>query len=239
MSSHPTLERNQAVLAACEPAMVWRHFGELAARPRPSGQEEEVRTYIIGWAEDHGLKCYRDTIGNLIVKVPGRGRGEEAPTVIMQGHLDMVTEKNSDSTHCFDTEPIALRREGERLLATGTTLGADNGIGVAPEIMGIGPVPAVRKLEAATGIAVGDYDAIELNEAFAAQLLACQRDLGFDMERCNVHGGAIALGHPIGCTGARIVVTLLNVLRAQGGKRGLATLCVSGGMGTALSVELL
>ena len=111
--------------------MVWNHFGELAARPRPSGLEEDVRTYIIAWAEDNGLKCYRDTIGNLVVKVPGRGAGETAPTVILQGHLDMVAEKNSDSDHCFETDPIALRIKGDRLLATGTTLGADNGIGVA------------------------------------------------------------------------------------------------------------
>ena len=125
------IERNQSLLSGCEPQVVWRHFGELAARPRPSGEEEAVRTYIVGWAEDHGLKCYRDDIGNLIVKVPGRGRGVDAETVIIQGHLDMVTEKNSDSDHCFETDPIALRLDGDRLLASGTTLGADNGVGVA------------------------------------------------------------------------------------------------------------
>ena len=131
MNKEQVIENNQSLLSGCEPALVWKHFGELAARPRPSGQEEDVRTYIIGWAEDHGFKCYRDEIGNLVVQVPGRGRGAEADTVILQGHLDMVTEKNSDSSHCFETDPIALRIDGDRLLASGTTLGADNGIGVS------------------------------------------------------------------------------------------------------------
>jgi dipeptidase D len=131
MDNEQIIEQNRSVLSAYEPTIVWRHFGELAARPRPSGQEEDVRTYIIGWSEDHGFKCYRDGIGNLVVHVPGRGAGVEAQTVIIQGHLDMVTEKNSDSDHCFETDPIALRVVGDRLLASGTTLGADNGIGVA------------------------------------------------------------------------------------------------------------
>ena len=131
MNKQQIIENNRSLLSGCQPTLVWKHFAELAARPRPSGQEEDVRTYIIGWAEDHGLKCYRDEIGNLVVQVPGRGRGAEADTVILQGHLDMVTEKNSESSHCFETDPIALRIDGDRLLATGTTLGADNGIGVA------------------------------------------------------------------------------------------------------------
>jgi len=110
-------------------------------------------------------------------------------------------------------------------------------VGVAPEIMGIGPVPAVRQLLAATGVALGDIDLVELNEAFAAQVLAVDRELAFDRERLNVNGGAIALGHPIGCSGARIVVTLLHELARRRGRYGLATLCVSGGMGGALLVE--
>ncbi|HEY1012862.1 MAG TPA: acetyl-CoA C-acyltransferase [Herpetosiphonaceae bacterium] len=109
--------------------------------------------------------------------------------------------------------------------------------GVDPSIMGIGPVPALRQLEARTGRKLGDYDLVELNEAFAAQVIACDRDLGFDPERLNVNGGAIALGHPIGCTGTRIVVTLLHELRRRGGRHGLATLCVSGGQGFALEVR--
>ncbi len=108
---------------------------------------------------------------------------------------------------------------------------------VEPRIMGIAPVPAVRTLETRTGWKLADYDAVELNEAFAAQVLACDRELGFDRTRLNPNGGAIALGHPIGCTGARITTSLLHHLQRTGGKRGLATLCVSGGMGLALAVE--
>jgi acetyl-CoA C-acetyltransferase len=110
-------------------------------------------------------------------------------------------------------------------------------VGVDPAIMGIGPVPAVRELLQASGRALGDFDLVELNEAFAAQVLAVDRDLGFDRERLNVNGGAIALGHPIGCSGARIVVTLLHEMQQRGSRRGLATLCVSGGLGGAMSVE--
>ncbi|MCB9915218.1 MAG: acetyl-CoA C-acyltransferase [Planctomycetes bacterium] len=105
--------------------------------------------------------------------------------------------------------------------------------GVDPTIMGIGPVPACRKLSELTGRGVADYDLIELNEAFAAQVLACHRELDLPMERVNVHGGAIALGHPIGATGARIVVTLLHAMKQRGAATGLATLCISGGMGLA------
>ncbi len=109
--------------------------------------------------------------------------------------------------------------------------------GVPPEIMGIGPVPAVRHLLASTGIGLDAIDLVELNEAFAAQVLAVDRELRFDRARLNVNGGAIALGHPIGCSGARIVVTLLHELARRKGRYGLGTLCVSGGMGGALLVE--
>jgi acetyl-CoA C-acetyltransferase len=110
-------------------------------------------------------------------------------------------------------------------------------VGVDPAIMGIGPVPAVRRLEQRTGVKLADIDLVELNEAFAAQVLACDRELHFDRARLNVNGGAIALGHPIGATGARIVVTLLHELRRRKARYGLATLCVSGGMGVALLLE--
>lgn len=111
--------------------------------------------------------------------------------------------------------------------------------GVDPAIMGIGPVPAIRKLLDKTGLSLEDIDLIELNEAFAAQVIACHRELGFDFSRVNVNGGAIALGHPIGATGARIVVTLVHEMRRRKVKRGLATLCISGGMGLALLLEAL
>ena len=109
--------------------------------------------------------------------------------------------------------------------------------GVDPKAMGIGPVPAMAKLEKKTGIKLSDYDLVELNEAFAAQVIACDRELHFDPEKLNVNGGAIALGHPIGCTGARISVTLLHEMLKRKAQRGAATLCVSGGMGMALALE--
>jgi acetyl-CoA C-acetyltransferase len=111
--------------------------------------------------------------------------------------------------------------------------------GVDPRIMGIGPVPAVEKLLDRTGMTLGDFDLVELNEAFAAQVLAVLRDLPIPMEKLNVNGGAIALGHPIGATGTRIVVTLLYEMMRRQAKRGLATLCVSGGMGMAMAIELV
>jgi len=109
--------------------------------------------------------------------------------------------------------------------------------GVDPAIMGIAPVPAIRKLFEKTGLGFDDMDLIELNEAFAAQFIACHRELEFDLEKTNVNGGAIALGHPIGCTGARICVTLLHEMERRDAKRGLATLCVSGGLGMAMVFE--
>jgi acetyl-CoA C-acetyltransferase len=109
--------------------------------------------------------------------------------------------------------------------------------GVNPRTMGIGPVPALEKLQDKHNLRVHDFGLIELNEAFAAQVLACDRTLGFNRERLNVNGGAIALGHPIGCTGTRITVTLLHEMLKRNTKRGVATLCVSGGMGMALALE--
>jgi len=109
--------------------------------------------------------------------------------------------------------------------------------GVAPDIMGIGPVPAIRSLLQRQQLSLSDVDLIELNEAFAAQVIACDRELGFDGSKLNVNGGAIALGHPIGCTGVRITTTLLHELERRKARLGLATLCVSGGMGLALLLE--
>jgi len=109
--------------------------------------------------------------------------------------------------------------------------------GVDPRMMGIGPVPAVRKLLARTGLEAGDIDLVELNEAFASQSLVVIRELGLDPERVNVNGGAIAIGHPLGMTGARLVVTLLHELRRRSGRYGLATLCVGVGQGQAALFE--
>ncbi|MBL8645664.1 MAG: acetyl-CoA C-acetyltransferase, partial [Sphingosinicella sp.] len=109
--------------------------------------------------------------------------------------------------------------------------------GVDPAFMGIGPVPASRKALAKAGWSVGDLDLIEANEAFAAQALCVGQELGFDPVKLNVNGGAIAIGHPIGASGARILTTLLHEMQRRDAKKGLATLCIGGGMGIALCVE--
>ncbi|HXM23273.1 MAG TPA: acetyl-CoA C-acetyltransferase [Terriglobales bacterium] len=109
--------------------------------------------------------------------------------------------------------------------------------GVDPRVMGIAPVPALRKMEQKHQLRVADFDLVELNEAFAAQVMACDRELHFDPKKLNVNGGAIALGHPIGCTGTRITVTLLHEMLKRKAKRGVATLCISGGLGMALALE--
>ena len=109
--------------------------------------------------------------------------------------------------------------------------------GLDPSIMGYGPFYATKKALEGTGLTVADIDLIEANEAFAAQSLAVAKDLEFDMSKVNVNGGAIALGHPVGASGARILVTLLHEMMKRDAKRGLATLCIGGGMGTALIVE--
>jgi acetyl-CoA C-acetyltransferase len=121
-------------------------------------------------------------------------------------------------------EPLALLRESTE-------------VGVDPKIMGIGPVPAIRRLLERTGRALDEYGRVEINEAFAGQVLACQKHLRIDEERLNPLGGSIALGHPIGCTGARITVTLLHEMRRAGARHGIASLCVSGGMGIAAAFE--
>jgi acetyl-CoA C-acetyltransferase len=110
--------------------------------------------------------------------------------------------------------------------------------GVDPRTMGIGPVPAMRKLFARTGLSLDDFDLVELNEAFAPQVLAVLQDEPIPLDRLNVNGGAIALGHPIGCTGTRIIVTLLYEMMRRKARRGLATLCVSGGMGMGMAIEI-
>ena len=117
-----------------------------------------------------------------------------------------------------------------RIISTATA-------GVDPEIMGIGPVPATEKALEKAGLKLSDIDLIEVNEAFAAQYLACEKGLGLNREITNVNGSGIGLGHPVGASGARIVTTLLYEMKRRSVRRGLATLCAGGGMGTALVVE--
>jgi acetyl-CoA C-acetyltransferase len=150
-----------------------------------------------------------------------------------------VTAGNSSGITDGAAAVVVLSEEG--LKRFGTTPQArivDYEIcGVAPEIMGIGPVPAVRALLNRQRLSLSEIDLIELNEAFAAQVIACDRELHFNADRLNVNGGAIALGHPIGCTGVRITTTLIHEMQKRQARLGLATLCVSGGLGLALLLE--
>jgi acetyl-CoA acetyltransferase family protein len=109
--------------------------------------------------------------------------------------------------------------------------------GVDPAYMGLGPIPATRKVLERAGLRLQDIDLIEMNEAFASQSLQCMRELGIDDEKLNVNGGALALGHPLGCSGARILVTLLHELERRGGRYGLATMCIGVGQGIAAVIE--
>ena len=110
--------------------------------------------------------------------------------------------------------------------------------GVDPDIMGIGPVPAIRKLLAQTGLSLADIDLFEINEAFAAQAVYCGRELGVPDDKLNVNGGAIALGHPLGATGAKLSATLIYELRRRGGRLGVVSMCIGGGMGAAGLFEI-
>ena len=110
-------------------------------------------------------------------------------------------------------------------------------VGVDPNIMGIGPVPAIRGALARSGLGLDDIDRFEINEAFAAQYLACERELGLDRSRVNVHGSGIALGHPVGATGCRLLVTLFHQMVADSLQLGVASLCAGGGMGFAMVLE--
>ena len=150
-----------------------------------------------------------------------------------------VTAGNSSGVNDGAAALVIASEERARELAV-EPLGAFVGsavTGVDPQVMGIGPVPAVRRLLERAGVGVGELDLVELNEAFASQSLVVIRELGLDPERVNVNGGAIALGHPLGMSGARLVVTLLHELRRRGGRYGLATLCVGVGQGQAALFE--
>jgi 3-oxo-5,6-didehydrosuberyl-CoA/3-oxoadipyl-CoA thiolase len=150
-----------------------------------------------------------------------------------------VTAGNSsqinDGAACLVlASPERARELGREPLARIVSVGA---AGVEPSIMGIGPIPAARKALAAAGLEIGDIDLIELNEAFASQTLACARELGIDLARLNVNGGAIALGHPLGASGARLLGTLIFEMRRRGARHGLATMCIGVGQGLATVVE--
>ncbi len=150
-----------------------------------------------------------------------------------------VTAGNSSGITDGASAMVVMRRETADALKVAplARLMGVASAGVDPHIMGIGVVPAVKRLLEDLKMRLSDFDLVEVNEAFAAQVLACDRELHFDPDRLNVNGGAIALGHPIGATGARIATTLVHEMKRRGARRGLATLCISGGMGLAAAFE--
>ncbi|MCA1652054.1 MAG: acetyl-CoA C-acyltransferase, partial [Acidobacteria bacterium] len=171
------------------------------------------------------------TIESLKKLAPVFGDLNGKPGIITPGTSSGITDGGAALVLMSARKASSLRLEPLARIVGWASAGVD------PTIMGIGPVPAVQKLFARTGLTLEDFDLFELNEAFAPQVLAVLRDLPMPADKLNVNGGAIALGHPIGCTGARILVTLLHEMKRRNVKRGLATLCVSGGLGMAMAVE--
>lgn len=171
------------------------------------------------------------TIENLQQLAPVFGSVEGQPGIVTAGSASGITDGGAALVLASAARTRALGRQPLARVLGWTTVGVD------PRIMGIGPVPAMRKLFARLDVTMEAFDLVELNEAFAAQVLAVLRDVPIPRDRLNVNGGAIALGHPIGCTGARILVTLLHEMQRRKAAKGLATLCVSGGLGMAMAVE--
>jgi len=173
------------------------------------------------------------TIEGLAKLSPVFGVVEGAPGIITAGTSSGITDGGAAVVVTSASRAAELGLRPLARLIGWTSAGVD------PRIMGIGPVPAMRKLFARTGLTLADFDLVELNEAFAPQVLAVLKDEPIPHEKLNVNGGAIALGHPIGATGVRIIVTLLYEMQRRNARRGLATLCVSGGLGMAVGVERL
>ena len=165
--------------------------------------------------------------------------GKLAPVFSKAGATGTVTAGNSSGITDGAAAVVVANEHFVKLhnLKPLARISAVTSAGVDPRMMGIGPVPALRKLEEKHNLRLHDFGLIELNEAFAAQVIACDRELNLNRDRLNVNGGAIAIGHPIGCTGTRVVVTLLHEMLKRNTKRGVATLCVSGGLGMALALE--
>jgi acetyl-CoA acyltransferase len=192
--------------------------------------DDEIIPVPVRNAEGQSTNVFRDEGPRRDTSMDALGRLK--PAFHVRG---TVTAGNSSQTS--DGAAAVVVMEGQRARELGLTpLGRFVGFataGVEPERFGIGPVPAVRKVLKQTGLTLDQMDLVELNEAFAAQALACLRELTIDPERLNVNGGAIALGHPLGCTGAKLTATLLHEMRRRGARYGLVTMCVGGGMGAA------
>jgi acetyl-CoA C-acetyltransferase len=227
--------------------------------------EEVASRYDVGRAEQDAFAA--ESQRRALAAISGGGFAREIVPVSVSGgsfHTDEHPRPGTDAASLGGLKP-AFKTDGS--VTAGNSSGINDGAaalvvsaeswanaeglkplarivsyataGVDPTIMGMGPVPAIRAALARAGLAVGDVDLFEINEAFAAQSLAVARELDLDPSRLNVNGGAIALGHPIGASGARILTTLIHALRARGEHRGVAALCIGGGQGIAMVVEIL
>jgi acetyl-CoA C-acetyltransferase len=246
-------------LAAKHPPISLGETAENVARAHKVSREDQDRFAMESqrrWAEAHAAGRFADEV--VPVDVPqGKGAAKRFD-VDEHPRTDTTMEKLAALKPAFSKAPDAtvtagnssgindgaaalVLVEASRAKALGLRpiafVGAGASAGVDPAHMGIGPVPAVRRLAARTGVAPEAFDLVELNEAFAAQAVACVRGLGLDPARVNVNGGAIAIGHPLGASGARIAVTLVHEMVRRGARRGLASLCVGVGQGLAVAFE--
>ena len=217
-------EQDQFALVSQQRAAAAQSSGRFDAEIAPVTIEGKKGTTVFSRDEHLFLEATMEKMANLAPVFSKTGTITAANSSGITDAAAAMVLGSEKFVHENNLKPLA------RILAV-TSAGVD------PRLMGIGPVPAVRKMEKKYGVNLSNFDLVELNEAFAAQVLACDRELHFDREKLNVNGGAIALGHPIGCTGTRITVTLLHEMLKRKARRGLATLCVSGGMGMALAIE--
>jgi len=194
-------------------------------------RDETVSVSVRGQTPDAELRTFEVDEG------PRRDTSLEALAKLRPAFLAKGTVTAGNSSQTSDGAAAVVVMSGERVRALGLTpLGRFVGFataGVEPERFGIGPVPAVRKLLKLTGLTLDQIDLVEINEAFAAQVIVCLRELPIDPDRINVNGGAIALGHPLGCTGAKLTATILYEMQRRNARYGLVTMCVGGGMGAA------
>jgi acetyl-CoA acyltransferase len=205
-----------------------------ARRALEAGAFKDEIVPVRAVAYDEGKRVYRDFAVDELPRPDTtlEGLAKLPPAFALGGS---VTAGNSSPISDGAAAALVMKRETADQLGI-KPLGVFRAfatVGVDPEIMGIGPLPAVQKLLARTGLKVSDIDLFELNEAFASQSVYCQRELGIPDDKINVHGGAIALGHPLGCTGAKLTATALHELRRRGGRHAVVTMCIGGGQGAA------